>query len=221
MENSSEFSSRRACRSCRARGSQRQSWRKQNNWRSPLSDAIDRWTVGDVTITRVVEFEIGGFPPGFMFAGLTEERVKSIDWLHPHYADPDGTIRYAVQAFVVESQGRRIIVDTCVGNDKERGNDSLEPSQASLPGAADRGGLPTGVDRHRPLHAPALGSCRLEHTVGWQQMGPDVPKRPLSIWTDGIRALDLGKSHQRRHAGPGHRAGRARCSHGRFRASRS
>ena len=88
----------------------------------PLSDEIDCWTVGDATITRVIEFETGGFPPGFMFAGLTEERVKSIDWLHPHYADPDGTIRYSVQAFVVELQGRRIIVDTCVGNDKERGN---------------------------------------------------------------------------------------------------
>jgi hypothetical protein len=88
----------------------------------PLSDAIHRWTVGNVRITRVIELETSGFPPGFMFAGLTEERVKSIDWLHPHYADPDGTIRYAVQAFVVESQGRRIIVDTCVGNDKERGN---------------------------------------------------------------------------------------------------
>ena len=89
-----------------------------------MSDAIDRWTVGNVTITRVVEFEIGGFPPGFMFAGLTEERVKSVAWLHPHYADPDGTIRYAVQAYIIESQGRRIIVDTCVGNDKDRNNES-------------------------------------------------------------------------------------------------
>jgi glyoxylase-like metal-dependent hydrolase (beta-lactamase superfamily II) len=97
---------------------------KQKNRRSPLSDAIDRWTVGNVPITRVVEFEIGGFPPGFMFAGLTEERVKSVAWLHPHYADPDGTIRYAVQAFVIVSQGRRIIVDTCVGNDKDRNNES-------------------------------------------------------------------------------------------------
>ena len=101
-----------------------ESWRKQKNRRLPLADPIERWTVGDVTITRVVEFEIGGFPPGFMFAGLTEERVKSVAWLHPHYADPDGTIRYAVQAYVIESQGRRIIVDTCVGNDKDRNNES-------------------------------------------------------------------------------------------------
>lgn len=89
-----------------------------------MSEPINRWTVGNVTITRVVEFEIGGFPPGFMFAGLTEERVKSVAWLHPDYADADGTIRYAVQAFIIESQGRRIIVDTCVGNDKDRNNQS-------------------------------------------------------------------------------------------------
>ena len=89
-----------------------------------MSETIERWAVGDVTITRVVEFEAGGFPPGFMSAGLTEERVKSVEWLHPHYADPDGTIRYAVQAFIIESQGRRIIVDTCVGNDKDRNNES-------------------------------------------------------------------------------------------------
>jgi glyoxylase-like metal-dependent hydrolase (beta-lactamase superfamily II) len=97
---------------------------KRKNWGSALSDATDRWTVGNVTITRVVEFEIGGFPPGFMFAGLTEDRVKSVAWLHPNYADPDGTIRYPVQAYIIESQGRRIIVDTCVSNDKDRNNES-------------------------------------------------------------------------------------------------
>lgn len=86
-----------------------------------MTETSNSWKIGNVTVTRIIELEAGGFPPGFMFNGLTEERVRSIGWLHPHYADPDGTIRYAVQAYVVESEGRRIIVDTCVGNDKERG----------------------------------------------------------------------------------------------------
>jgi len=86
-----------------------------------MTKEVNRWRVGDVQITRIIEFESGGFPPGFMFDGLTEEQVKLIDWLHPHYADPDGTIRYSVHSYVIESQGRRIIVDTCVGNDKPRG----------------------------------------------------------------------------------------------------
>ncbi|MGD0069560.1 MAG: MBL fold metallo-hydrolase [Streptosporangiaceae bacterium] len=83
--------------------------------------SASHWKVGDATITRIVEFESGGFPPGFMFAGLTEERVKSVPWLHPAYADPDGTLRYSLHTYVIESQGRRIVVDTCVGNDKTRG----------------------------------------------------------------------------------------------------
>ena len=57
-----------------------------------MDKEVNRWKVGDVQITRIIEFESGGFPPGFMFDGLTEERVKSIDWLHSDHADADGTI---------------------------------------------------------------------------------------------------------------------------------
>lgn len=81
---------------------------------------IQRWQVGNVKITRVIEQESGGNPPENTFAGLTPERVKSIAWLLPHYADPDGMLRLAIHAYVLESQGCRIIVDTCVGNDKPR-----------------------------------------------------------------------------------------------------
>ncbi|HEX4169622.1 MAG TPA: MBL fold metallo-hydrolase [Bryobacteraceae bacterium] len=37
--------------------------------------------------------------------------------IHPNYADPDGKL---IHSYVIESQGRRIIVDTCLGNDKQR-----------------------------------------------------------------------------------------------------
>jgi hypothetical protein len=53
--------------------------------------ATNHWEVGNVKITRVIELEHVSFPPGFLFDGLTEDRVKSIGWLHPNYADLDGT----------------------------------------------------------------------------------------------------------------------------------
>jgi len=87
-----------------------------------MTEEINRWKIGNVTITRVIELE-GGFRPGAMFTGLTEDRVKSIAWIHPHYAYPDGTVRYSVHTYVLESQGRSIIVDTCIGNDKARGHE--------------------------------------------------------------------------------------------------
>jgi glyoxylase-like metal-dependent hydrolase (beta-lactamase superfamily II) len=85
-----------------------------------MTQPVNQWQVGKVKITRVVEFEVGGVPPDFMFAELTEDRVKSISWIHPNYADPDGKLRSSIHSYIIESQGRRIIVDTCLGNDKQR-----------------------------------------------------------------------------------------------------
>ena len=38
------------------------------------------------------------------------------------FADADGKLLMSVHAFVIESAGRTIVVDTCVGNDKPRQN---------------------------------------------------------------------------------------------------
>jgi glyoxylase-like metal-dependent hydrolase (beta-lactamase superfamily II) len=71
-------------------------------------------------VTQVVELEAEPFPPGLIFPGLTPEQVGRQPWLCPHHANAAGQILMSIHAFVVESQGRRIIVDTCVGNDKPR-----------------------------------------------------------------------------------------------------
>jgi glyoxylase-like metal-dependent hydrolase (beta-lactamase superfamily II) len=82
-------------------------------------EAVNRWQVGDVRVTRIIELE-SAFPPEVMMAGLTQEKVQSIAWLRPHYAGSEGMLRYSVHAFLLESEGRRILIDTCVGNDKPR-----------------------------------------------------------------------------------------------------
>src|SRR5260370_22652118 len=109
--------------------------------------ATSHWEVGNVKITRVIELERGGFPPGFLFDGLTEDRVKSIGWLHPNYADPDGTLRISIHAYVVESQGRRIIVDTCIGNDKPRSMENwTKMNTPFLESLAEAGFTPDQID---------------------------------------------------------------------------
>lgn len=80
----------------------------------------NRWTVGDVTITRVVEIETPGLEPEMILFGTSREHVAAFPWLVPDYADLDGGLAYSVHAFVVESGGTRIIVDTCIGNHKAR-----------------------------------------------------------------------------------------------------
>ena len=76
------------------------------------------WQIGEVRVTRIVELELPGGT--FVLPDAQPEAVRPIPWLRPHFVDGDGELVMSVHALVVESQGRRIVVDTCIGNDKER-----------------------------------------------------------------------------------------------------
>lgn len=83
-----------------------------------------RWTVGRVTITRVVEAAtVGG--TRFILPQATSEENQKISWLAPHYATPEGRLKMNVQSWIIETPARKIIVDTCFGNGK---------SNRSMPG---------------------------------------------------------------------------------------
>jgi len=78
-----------------------------------------RWQVGDVRITRVVESE-GPTPVAFLFPDCAPERLLQHAWLKPAFLDAQGKLLTSIHAFVLESGRRRIVVDTCIGNDKPR-----------------------------------------------------------------------------------------------------
>lgn len=80
---------------------------------------MDRWTVGDVKITRVVECE-ELWDGTLLLPAATADAVKREEGLAPHFATPEGQFKLSIHAFILESKGKRIIVDTCVGNDKAR-----------------------------------------------------------------------------------------------------
>lgn len=83
----------------------------------------DRWTIGDVTITAVIE-TTDAFPGPFLreyvIPDATPEALRELPWLAPSWVDEDGEPRFVTQALLVESQGVKILVDTCLGNDKDR-----------------------------------------------------------------------------------------------------
>jgi glyoxylase-like metal-dependent hydrolase (beta-lactamase superfamily II) len=80
---------------------------------------IRRWQVGDVKVTSIME-SAEAIPWSPQYPPETADHFKKYDWLVPRFVTPDGEIILAVQAFVLEAAGRRIVVDTCVGNDKPR-----------------------------------------------------------------------------------------------------
>jgi glyoxylase-like metal-dependent hydrolase (beta-lactamase superfamily II) len=89
------------------------------------AEPIRRWQVGAVSVTKVSEgvLESGLDAPspdeGFL-GDATCDALLAIDWLRPDFVTEKGHVRLAFHALVVQTSSHRIVVDTCVGNDKIR-----------------------------------------------------------------------------------------------------
>jgi glyoxylase-like metal-dependent hydrolase (beta-lactamase superfamily II) len=142
---------------------------------------MSTWTVGEVTITRVIENE-GTSDLSFLLKEGTPENVRSVPWLRPHFADDDGRGTMSVHAFVIVSQGQRIVVDTCIGNDKPRSSASMNLlRQPFLADLAAAGFPPDTIDRVLCTH------LHVDH-VGWNTMlaeGRWVPTFPNARYLFG------------------------------------
>ena len=76
------------------------------------------WQIGRVKITKIVELEVTG-GSRFLLPQATSDEIRPITWLYPDFADERGRLKMSIHALIVETPERRIIVDTCLGNDKE------------------------------------------------------------------------------------------------------
>ncbi len=145
-----------------------------------------KWRIGDVTVTRVVEIEATGGMSRIL-PDATRERLQEISWLYPHFVDENGRMRGSVHALIVETSDRTIVVDTCVGNDKERGNPAWNMLQtAFLDDMAAAGYKLDQVDNVLCTH------LHIDH-VGWNTMlvdGKWVPTFPNARYLMGQVEFD-------------------------------
>src|ERR1700756_500518 len=91
-----------------------------SGYRNTMEKKFNVWRIGNVTITRVVEIETRDISPNLLFQGVKSDLVRKTRWLQPYFADASGMLYSSIPSFIIESEGKRIIVDTCVGNDKIR-----------------------------------------------------------------------------------------------------
>jgi glyoxylase-like metal-dependent hydrolase (beta-lactamase superfamily II) len=122
---------------------------------------MNRWQIGQVRITQVVESGPTPTSPRFFFKDPPADLVQRHAWLKPHFANDEGRLLLSIHCFVIESAGRRIVVDTCVGNDKPRQN----PAWNRLTGPflqqlAEAGFAPETIDMVLCTH------LHVDH-VGW------------------------------------------------------
>ena len=77
---------------------------------------------GDTTVERLVEAEGPSFFPAFILPDSEEAALAAeMDWLLPHFHHPEtGRFLMSLHTYVVRTPHHTILVDTCVGNDKER-----------------------------------------------------------------------------------------------------
>ncbi len=121
---------------------------------------MQRWKIGDVTISKIVEEEVPG-EPTWILPDATRERLAAVPWLKPHFVTTDDDAILSVHALVVESEGRRILVDTCIGNDKERAIPGWSMRQGPFLDDLSGAGFPTdSIDTVLCTH------LHVDH-VGW------------------------------------------------------
>ncbi len=135
---------------------------------------MNTWQVGDVRITRVVELEIAG-GTRFILPDATPEACREIGWLQPHFMTADGKLIMSIHALIVDTGSRRIIVDTCIGNDKTRNVPAWSNLQTSFLTDLQQAGYPReSIDTVLCTH------LHVDH-VGWNTMlvnGRWVPTFP-------------------------------------------
>ena len=84
------------------------------------AEHIRHWKIGDVDVARIVEVNAHEDPFEMLVPGTTPESAKQHAWLFPNYATSDGRMKISFQAFALRSGKDRIMIDTCIGNDRQR-----------------------------------------------------------------------------------------------------
>ena len=117
------------------------------------------WQIGAVRVTQIVELTTASLGP-FVLPQATPELMQKEPWLRP-FLDADGKIVLSIHSLVVESQGQRLLVDTCIGNDKQRNYPRWNGMQTDfLTKLSHAGYAPDAIDTVMCAH------MHVDH-VGW------------------------------------------------------
>jgi len=151
------------------------------------------WRIGDVTITKIVELEaITG--TRFILPNATPQACLPIGWLQPHFMDERGRLKMSIHALVVETPSKRIIVDTCLGNDKQ---DRTVPGWNDLQGSFLSDLAASGFPRES-IDTVICTHLHVDH-VGWNTMlvgGAWLPTFPNARYLMGQAEFEHWRRQQ-------------------------
>jgi glyoxylase-like metal-dependent hydrolase (beta-lactamase superfamily II) len=145
---------------------------------------------GDALIHRIIEMECGFTPALEFLPTLSKELLdENRSWLAPAGLDADDNIVLCFQSYVVQIGGKNILVDSCVGNDKDRPHRPLwnkKKDHAFVNGLAAARLTPADIDFVMCTH------LHVDH-IGWNtklENGRWVPTFPNARYLFSKTELD-------------------------------
>jgi glyoxylase-like metal-dependent hydrolase (beta-lactamase superfamily II) len=146
--------------------------------------------LGDIVIHRILESESPDFDPYAFFPQTPKEAwAPHLSWLQPKAVDPKtGNLVFPMQSFLLRTQHHTIMVDTCVGDHKQRVRPqwNMTSTGAYLQRLAETGVRPEQVDYVMCTHMHS------DH-VGWNtrmQDGRWVPTFPKAKYLMSGKELE-------------------------------
>jgi glyoxylase-like metal-dependent hydrolase (beta-lactamase superfamily II) len=148
-----------------------------------------RFTVGDLTIHRIIESE-GRFVPAldFISRSTPELIAENRHWMRPTALDDEDYLILCIQSYVIKTPQHTILVDSCVGNDKPRDRPfwNMKSDDTYMRGLKAAGISVNDIDYVMCTH------LHVDH-VGWNtrlENGRWVPTFPKARYIFGKQEFD-------------------------------
>jgi glyoxylase-like metal-dependent hydrolase (beta-lactamase superfamily II) len=157
------------------------------------------WAVGDIVVHRIDEVTLPPQTGPWLLPAATPDVVAQAPWLRPDFADDDGVLRLSSHSFAMRAGGLRVLVDTGIGNGKDRPNPAWHNLDTPyLSRLADAGFAPGDLD------LVILTHLHTDH-VGWNTRWSDgtwIPTFPRARYLttrtewDYWAGVDMEKSRR-------------------------
>jgi glyoxylase-like metal-dependent hydrolase (beta-lactamase superfamily II) len=137
--------------------------------------AVQRFDIGSVRLTRVPYFDVT-LPPEAV--ALTEADITALPWAVGTWCASPTEVRVGQVFWVVESEGRTIVVDPCCASDAflRTGPEAVGHQDAAFAAFRDAGFDPDGVDTVVMSHLDGIGMNALVDGDGrWRPAFPNAP----------------------------------------------
>ena len=83
---------------------------------------MQKFSVGKASVTRIEETYLAVYDPKELFSEFTDDICREhLHWMAPHHYDPaSAKIYLSVHSWLLQIGGRKILIDSCCGNDRMR-----------------------------------------------------------------------------------------------------